>query len=194
MSPTWTAPWAAELFPGETDASLFGAPGQRRTGAAAPRARASRRASPGSAPRPPAATVAGQRRCISSRSTGDLCRGECTGRTSGGNPPDRTSRTEATPAPHTLHATLWQRAADRVTSRPIAGAPRHTGTLRQMGLSVSAEGPFVFLGEPFDPHAQFSTACQQVLSLLPGPHLKPRTVAVLDSNSTPFDRRLRRRW
>jgi len=29
----------------------------------------------------------------------------------------------------------------------------HTGTPRQMGSSVSAGGPFVFLGEPFGPQA-----------------------------------------
>ncbi len=72
-----------------------------------------------------------------------------------------------------VDGTLWRRAADRVTSRPIAGAPRHTGTPRQMGLLSVCWAPFVFLGEAFDPHAHFSTACQQVLSFLPGPHLKP---------------------
>ena len=36
---------------------------------------------------------------------------------------------------------------------PYRERATHTGTPRQMGSSVAAEGPFVFLGEPFGPQA-----------------------------------------
>ena len=181
------APWPRGPLPGEIDASPFAVAGRRRTGAAVPRAPASRPASPGTFARPPAPTSAAPPRCTSGRSTGGPGRSGCTGKTSAGTPAGRTSRTEANPAPHTLHAVFWRHVASRCTSRPTAGAPRTRARRARWASQWLLRGPSsswasLSAASGVVPHSS-PTSFQ---SPPPDPHLNHLSpVSVLDLNAVP---------
>lgn len=145
-APARAAPWAVRSRAGETDASLSSA--SRGTGAAAPRGRACRPASPGTPLQPDSKTASARRRCTSCCSTGVPGRSGCKGRTSAGRPAGRMSRISATPAPHTLHANFWRAAAARCTSRSTASAPC-TRARRARGPLSSCWGALRFSGRAF---------------------------------------------